>query len=138
MEEAFRAMLLGTAALSARVGTRIDWGVRPQGSALPGITLHQVSGIPQMNFDGPSGWNRGRIQIDCWGRTYKAARDLADILAPRSRSGGLLAGFRGDLPGLRLRTFVLNRRDDVDSDSEGPVHRASLDILAWHTPRPTE
>lgn len=138
MEEAFRALLLGTAALKTRVGTRIDWGVRSQGSVLPAITLHSAGGGMQMNLAGPSGWSRERIQIDCWGRTFKAARDLADILAPRGLPGGLLVGFRGDLPGLRLRTLILNRRDDDDSDSEGPIHRTSLDVAAWHTPLLTE
>lgn len=138
MEEALRGLLLGTAALSDRVGTRIDWGVRSQGSKLPAITLHSIGGGIRMNLGGSSGWSRDRIQIDCWGRTFIAARDLADILVPRGRSGGLLVGFRGDLPGVRLRTLPLDRSSDDDEDSEGPVHRTSLDISVWHTPIPTE
>ena len=136
MEEAIRTLLLGTAALTARVSQRIDWGVRSQGSTLPALTLFLVSGVPQMTFSGPSGWSRDRIQIDAWGRTFLAARDLADILA--DPEGGLLVGLRRDLPGLRLRTFVIGRRSDTDTDASGPVHRTSLDVMAWHTPLPTE
>lgn len=136
MEEAFRALLLGTAALTTRVGQRIDWGVRSQGAPLPALTMFLVSGVPQMNLAGPSGWSRDRIQIDSWGRTFIAARDLADILG--APDGGLLVGLRRDLPRLRLRTFVIGRRSDTDTDASGPVHRTSLDVMAWHTPLPTE
>lgn len=135
MEEAIRKLLLDTAAVTALVGKRVDWGVRSQGATLPAVTIHLITGSPQMHYSGPSGWSRDRLQFDCWGRTYKAARDVADTLADR---GGLLLRFRGDLPGLRLRTFVLARRSDDDSDEVGPVHRAMVDVLAWHTPLPTE
>jgi len=132
MDEALRGLLLGTTAIENVVGRRVDWGVRSQGATLPSITLHHVSGIPQMHMSGPSGWNRARIQIDSWGRTYKAASDLADVLG-KSR-GGLLVGFRGDLPGVRIRTFVIGRRSDDDVDGTDVVHRTSLDVMVWHTP----
>jgi len=135
MEEAVRRLLLDAAAVTALVGDRVDWGVRSQGAKLPAIVIHLISGVPQMNMDGPSGWSRDRLQFDCWGRTYKAARDVADVLAGRS---GLLLGLRRDLPGLRLRTLIIGRRSDSDRDDQGPVHRASVDVMAWHTPLPTE
>ncbi|MHA0333664.1 tail completion protein gp17 [Sphingomonas aquatilis] len=136
MEEAVRSLLLETAALSALVGTRVDWGVRPQGAALPAVVIYLVAGGPRMNLAGPSGWSRDRLQFDCWGRTYKAARDVADVIA--NPTNGLLVGMRRDLPGVRIRTFVLNRRSDADRDADGPVHRASVDVMAWHTPLPKE
>lgn len=131
MEEAVRRLLLDTAAVSTLVGARVDWGMRPQGAPLPAIVIHLVDDVPQMNMAGPDAWRKDRLQFDCWGRTYKSARDLADTLAGR---GGLLLGLRRDLPGLRLRTFIVGRRADSDSDDQGPVHRASVDVMAWHTP----
>lgn len=135
MEEALRDLLLTTVPIADAVGRRVDWGVRSQGSALPAITLHQISGTPTMRLDGPADWERDRIQIDCLGRTYKAARDLADAIGGRR---GLLVGYRGDRKGQRLRTFVMGSRSDNDSDSVGPVFRASVDVMVWHTPLPTE
>jgi hypothetical protein len=135
VEEALRDLLLGTTPIATAVGRRADWGVRSQGSALPALTLHQISGVPQMKLDGPADWERDRVQIDCIGRTYKAARDLADLIGGKR---GLLVGYRGDRAGQRLRTFVIGSRSDNDSDSVGPVFRASIDVMVWHTPLPTE
>ena len=129
MDEAFRDLLLEHAPIGAVVQRRVDWGVRPQGSPLPAIALHTISGLPQMNMSGDGGWSRDRIQIDCWGRTYKAAKDLAKIIAGR---GGLLVGYRGDHLGVRLRTFILGRRSDTDTDDQGVVHRTSIDALIWN------
>lgn len=133
MDVALRTKLLATAALTALVAQRIDWGLRSQGAALPGIALHKVSAIPLMNLAAPSGWSRDLVQIDIWGRTYKAAEDIADIIAGRPGAAGLLAGFRGTVAGVRIRTFVNSRRNDADSsDQEGPVFRSSIDLTVFH------
>lgn len=129
MEEALRAKLLGTVALKTLVDTRVDWGLRPQGSPLPGVAMFGVTGIPGMTMTGPSGWTRSRVQIDAWGRTYKSARDVADTIAGE---GGALVGFRGTVRDVRLRTFILGRRTGDDTDAQGPIFRQSIDVLVWH------
>lgn len=128
MEEVLRSKLLATAAVSALVGARVDWGIRSQGATMPAVVLHQVSGVPQMNLAGPSGWSSDRIQVDCWGRTFKSARDLADAVSTA------LHGLRETLSGIRVRIFVIGRRSDDDSDDVGPVFRTSLDLMVWHAP----
>ncbi|WP_311270493.1 DUF3168 domain-containing protein [Sphingobium sp. WCS2017Hpa-17] len=130
MEEALRAKLRATAALTALVGTRIDWGLRGTGAGLPAVRLFEISGGPRMNMSGGSAWTRCRVQIDCLGRTYKAARDIADILAKPPT--GILSGMRETVSGVRLRTFIMNRRADTDEDAEGIVHRTSIDAMVWH------
>ena len=129
MEEALRAKLLETVALKALVDTRVDWGLRPQGSPLPGVAMFGVTKIPGMTMTGASGWTRSRVQIDTWGRTYKAARDVADTIAGE---GGALVGFRGKVRDVRLRTFILGRRTGDDTDAQGPLYRHSIDVLVWH------
>jgi len=129
MDEALRDLLLQHAPIAAVVQRRVDWGVRPQSDSLPAIVIERTIGIPQMNLNGSAGWSRDRIQIECWGRTYKAAKDLALIMGGKA---GLLVGYRGDHLGVRLRTIVLGRRSDTDIDSVGVVHRTSLDVLVWN------
>lgn len=130
MEEALRALLLGAAPIATRVAGRVDWGLRPAGDPLPAISLFTVSGMPMMTMSGTSGWSRYRVQIDCWGVTYRDARDLGNAIAG---DGGLLAGFRGNLRGARLRTLIISRRADSDTDGQDPVYRDSVDVAVWHT-----
>lgn len=133
MEEALRALLLGTAALTARVARRVDWGIRP-GADLPAVRLFQISGVPQMNLAGPSGWSRSRIQVEAWGRTYKDARDVADLIGGNGERNviGVLNGLRATQDGVRLRTFILGRRAGDDTDAAGVLYRTALDVLVWH------
>ncbi|WP_159981915.1 MULTISPECIES: DUF3168 domain-containing protein [unclassified Novosphingobium] len=136
MDEALRDLLLGTAAITDVVARRVDWGVRPQGDGLPAVTLERISGGALMNMNAPSGWDVDRVQIECWGRTYKAAKDLSLVLASPggpAQPAGLLVGFRGERLGVRLRTFIVGRRSDSDSDNKGPVHRSSVDVVVWHS-----
>ena len=127
MEEVLRAQLLAAPSVAALVGTRVDWGVRSQGAVMPALVLHQISGVPQTNLAGASGWSSDRVQADCWGRTFKSARDVADAA---SRT---LHTLRATLSGMKIRVFVIDRRSDSDSDVTGPVFRTSLDLMVWHT-----
>ena len=67
--------------------------------------------------------------MEAWGRTYKDARDVADIIGGRS---GVLTGLRTTVGGIRLRTFIIGRRADTDTDTVGVIHRSTLDVLVWH------
>lgn len=129
MEEALRSLLLLTVPVAAIVERRIDWGVRPPGDAMPGITLNRATSVLMMNLAGQAGWQRDRIQIDVWGRTFKAARDLGDVLAGRQ---GVLTGMRRDVDDIRLRTIIVGRRSGTDEDANGPIHRDSIDVMVWH------
>jgi hypothetical protein len=129
MEEALRSLLLQSAAVKATVQANVGWGLRPQGAALPGVALFEVGGLPSLSFSGPAEWARSRVQADCWARTYKEARGVADAIGGRE---GVLHGFRGTIGDVRLRTMVIARRTDDDRDGEGPLYRTSLDLLVWH------
>jgi len=92
MEEEFRTILLGTSAITAIVGTRINWGEHPQGEAFPAIVLNVVSGFEGVHMNG-TGPHDGRIQVDCYGLTFGAAklvsRAVTDALHTY-RGGGFL------------------------------------------------
>jgi len=131
MEEALRAKLLATAALTALVGTRVDWGVRSQGATLPAVVLHLSADVPTMNLDKPGAWSSARVAIDCWGRTHKAARDVANVIARPAGEGGL-AGLRDVLSTIKFRTWVLGRDSDSDTDAQAVIHRTRLDLRVWY------
>ncbi|HQS95087.1 MAG: hypothetical protein B7X90_01785 [Novosphingobium sp. 17-62-19] len=129
MEEPIRSLLLEASGIAALVGSRIDWGVRPQGDALPAIVLSRTSSVTGMKLSGPSGWTRSRIYVECWGRTYKVARDIADLIGG---DDGVLSGLRTTSGGIQLRTFIVGRRADQETDSVGVLHRTALDVMVWH------
>lgn len=132
MEEALRARLLATAALTNLVDNRVDWAVRPQGKGLPAVALHLIDDRPQMNLSGSSGWSAARVQADCWGRSFKAARDVANIICRPAGAGGLL-GLREKLGGIRFRIFVIDRSSDTDTDGQGAIHRTRVDLnVLWN------
>lgn len=133
MEEALRAKLLSITALTAIVGTRINWGVRTQGAPLPSAQLHLIDERPQINLASPGEWFNGRVQVDCMAETHKVAKDAAQIIAAPASAGGLHC-FRGTLGNIRFRIFVIDRASDRDTDGKGIVHRTRLDLNVWTAP----
>ncbi len=135
MEEALRSYILALAGMSSAVGNRVDWSLSPQGRPYPSVVLWNISAIEQMNLSAPSGWTRERVQIDSWGTTFKQARNVADIIAPRGVKAGL-NGLRATIAGVRFRIFVIDRDASTDEDqaaSSGVVHRTRLDLDVWHS-----
>jgi len=130
MEEALRALLLGTQGLTAHVGpSGVDWAMMPQGAPYPRVVLHLVSDPAQMTMAGPDTWHRSRVQVDCWASTYKAARDIAAVIAG---DDGILNGARLDENGVRFRSFVGDRSSDTDKTTNDVViHRTRVDLNLW-------
>lgn len=122
MEEAFRAILLGSTAITDRVAQRVVWGWRAQGSPMPAITLNVVNDMGEPTLDGP-GPSEARIQVDCYAATHKdvkllaqAVRVLLDCRHDSTFQGIFLAGLR-DLP---------------ETDSVTTVHRVSMDFTTTY------
>jgi hypothetical protein len=124
MEEALRAMLGAVPAISARVAARINWGLAPQGQALPCLTLTVVTDGPvDHSLDGP-GLSRARVQVDCWAATYGEAKVLSRAVrtALDAWQGGVITG-----------AFLAGARDLPDDDSVTPNHRVTMDfIINYH------
>lgn len=120
MEEALRAVLLGHAPVAALVGSRVDWGVRPQASGLPAICLTTVNDGPlHHTLDGP-GPSRARVQVDCFGASYASAKALARAVR-RHLDTYSDATFMG--------VFLAGARDLSDDDGVGTIHGVSLDFF---------
>ena len=127
MEELIRVQLLSTVAVTTLAGTRIDWGGNPQGTASPRICLWVISDSEGIAIDGPDGFSVGRIQVDCYGATYPAAKALARAVR------AALDGFAGgDLQLVRL-IGTRDTREGGTNEAER-LFRVSLDFSTHYNP----
>lgn len=62
---------------AALAGVAVDWGLSPQGADAPRVVLYRIGITGDIIAEGDSGLRRARVQADCFGVTYRAARDLA-------------------------------------------------------------
>lgn len=128
MQTELRTLLLADTALAALVGTRIGWGVNSQGAALPRIVLQLIGDNGQGHvFEGGDGLYQGRVQINCYGKTYGASAALAQAVKT------LLDGYRGG--GFR-GVFCVSERDEYAGNAAEPDRPfgKQLDFLTnWRT-----
>lgn len=94
MEEDFRALLLAATAVTDIVASRIDYGGGPQGQETPRIALWTISDQSRHVLSGPEAMSTGRVQVDCYGSTYKEAATLARAVRA-SLDGVRDANFQG-------------------------------------------
>lgn len=127
MEEEFRAFLLGTASVTNICGTRIDFGEYPQGQDSPLIVLNTISDTNGHDLKGPDGLQTGRVQVDCYGSTYGAAKLL---------SRAVKAALDGYLGGNFSGVFHEGTRDAHEggtNENDSPF-RVSMDFLTnWRS-----
>lgn len=129
MEEALIAKLLADSGLSALAGTRVYPVSRPQGSALPAVTLATVSNVPLYTDQGEAGIAEARVQIDCWGTSYGSVKAVA-----RSVKAALSAFF-GTVEGVTFQNILLDgERDFRESGSNAAEYlfRVQLDFRIWY------
>jgi hypothetical protein len=128
MEEALVSHLLATAGLSALVGARINWGVRPQGQSLPALVLQVVSAPRDYTMTRRDPVTGYLVQIDVWAGAYATAKQVSrqvlvamdDLTTPP---------FQG--------AFLDNERDTFEAgdapQGSAPTdfHRVSMDYRVW-------
>lgn len=128
MEEKLVQYLLDDGTLAGLVGEQVRWQFLPQGSDLPAVALHRISGVRNYTNSGPSDLVESRVQIDSWGRTYAEA--LAVSRAVRAR----LSGLREQLSGVDFQgAFIDQERHEYDPEAQERVHRVSQDFQIWHS-----
>ena len=124
MEQEFRSILKNTVSVADMVGARIDFGIRPNGQSLPAIVLNTISDIQDIHMNG-IGLNDGRVQVDCYGATYKDSFDLSQtvLLALNFYRGG---GF------LIIEHLSTQHTRDSGSNEVSTYYRAGMDFkTAW-------
>lgn len=119
-EADLKAHLQGDSSISSRASDRITPQPLPQGSHLPAITYLVVAEDPQNDLDGEDGeLLEERVQIDCWGETQAAARELAELVRLRMKSSSFSAT---PMPGSSFG----------DYEPTTKRHRFSRDFQCWH------
>lgn len=129
MQGALRARLLGATA----AGSRIYWLERPQGTALPAITLQTISGDRPQTYTALQAWRESRVQLDVWAASYAEARAILEAaitaLAPLGTSNGIRFD-RTDFEGERDRA-------EFDGNSQfatATIYRTGIDLIVRHAP----
>jgi hypothetical protein len=129
VETAVINYLLAGAAITTIVGTRVYPVARPQGSPLPAITVTRISGGPLYADDGEVGLDNARLQVDSWGTTYAAAKDLAMVVGDR------LSAVRDvSQSGVTIRYAMLDAEQDLresGADEYEYLFRTRQDYIVW-------
>jgi hypothetical protein len=127
VEEQIKARLMNSSAVTALAGDRIEWGGNLQGSPMPRVALFVVSDVEGVTIDAPDGMSQGRIQLDCYGATYSAAKALARAVR------AALHGYAGG--GLQLVSLIAARdtREGGTNEADRPF-RCSLDFATFFNP----
>ncbi|WP_426041505.1 DUF3168 domain-containing protein [Brevundimonas sp. TWP2-3-4b1] len=123
MEPALIAKLLVSAGVTALVSTRINWGRRPQGSPLPCVVLTRVDGSPDVHHGGRSGLVQSRVQVDCWGVSYGAAKAVARAVETAVTAQTFTQGT------IRFDVILIADERDSTFDEITPLFRTSLDLM---------
>lgn len=126
MQAALRKRLVDASPVAAIASTRINWIIRPQGDALPAITLQTISGGNETDYTANQQTQTNRVQIDVWGKTYASVRALAAAVI-----AAVEPPHSGD--GIRFeRSFLENQSDLGEQTDTGFIHRISLDFIIWY------
>lgn len=119
--------LLSTAtAITDICQTRIFPVLLPTGPDYPAVTYQLISATPQPTLN-TSGFQRWRIQFDCWGKSYADAAGLRAALVKT------LNGFQGVLSdGTRLQNADFLQLTDFFAD-DARVYRCMVEFYLYFT-----
>lgn len=122
-----RARLLADATVAAGVATRIFWGDRPQGTALPAIVLQTVSDPRTAHLKDYDETRVTLIQLDVYATTYASALSIArSAIAVLKVPVTINEKVFGP-------AFVDGQRDTVEPSGTTNIYRQSVDFSIWHT-----
>ncbi|KFB10334.1 hypothetical protein [Nitratireductor basaltis] len=128
-----------TQLLASVAGGRRYWNMAPQGIKVSGTTsdnyggpgpyivLYRVDGVPGYTYQGRDGLVTSRVQANCYGATYSAAKATAnDLIAA-------LDTYRGG--SIQLITVDSEGRDltDTNPSTSERVFAVSVDLIIHHT-----
>jgi hypothetical protein len=119
--------LVGDATLHAVCPT-IAWDLRPQGSALPALSLSVVSEPLDYTFGGEVDLRQTRVQCDIWAATKPEALAVEGAFLP------VVSGFTGTVGATEFQgIFVVSRFSQIAEAADSTVmQRISRDLMVNH------
>lgn len=128
MEAALRARLLAAAPVTALVGQRVYWEDRPQGGALPDVTLAIINDERPQHMGGFQAFRPTDVQIDVRAASFAQKKALKEAviagITPRQLGNGVKFDRASD-----VRARALNERTDTQF-----IYRDVIELTLWHSP----
>lgn len=126
IEAGISHLLVTTPAVEAICGTRIYPMILPTEPTYPAATYQMISANPDPTLD-TSGFQRWRIQFDCFGRSYSDAAGLRGALITA------LNGYLGTLnDGTRLQNAEFHNLTDFFYDASR-TYRCMVEFYVYFT-----
>jgi hypothetical protein len=127
-QAALLARVRGAAGVTALISTRSYWENAPQGTALPYVTLLDVTQLrPQTLTD----WDleAARVQIDVWALTYASKQAIMEAVL-----AALVPGNTSNGHTFQRADIALGPRDIAgERDGETIIYRKTADLIIHHT-----
>ena len=112
-------------AVSALVGDRVYYQMRPDGAAYPCIVINTISDVPQRDLNGRS-WTETRLQITAMATTEPSAEAVAKTIQDS------LDGFFGVMAGaLHVMSCLVVNTVPMFQDESGQTHY-HVDVVITH------
>jgi len=111
IEDALYAILHDDTDVEALVGDRIYPVEAPKGATLPYIVYSMITEPQDLDLSGAAGLAWPRMQLDCYGRPYKTAKDVAQ------RAVLALHGFTGTAAGVLIQFTQTTKGPDGFSEA---------------------
>lgn len=124
IEQGIYSLLRNDAGVAALAGTRVFPVLLPESPTLPALTYQVVGGSSDQTFE-TSGYQRLRVQLDCWGESY------ADAVTLRAAVSKAVDGYQGPLSD---GTFLLDAQTLQTADffeQEARQYRAMLEVYLY-------
>lgn len=133
VQAAFRARLKAVAALNTPTAGRIDWGTRPQNTALPALVLTKAAPGRDWTHTGPDVLIQPRFQIDIYAASNASAAALSTALqGEMERLTPVTVGGWTFLPPGALINDQWPGPEDLPGG--GQAYRVTHDYYVWARP----
>lgn len=129
-KHAIRDFMLKDASITAIVESRIFPHVAPEGTALPYLCIHRITGPGGHHLGGGNAMREETFQIDVFESTSPKAEALSDAVRNR------LHGYRGRMGRIMVDRAMVEQESDDDeppaTGAENPVFWTRMDLaIAW-------
>jgi hypothetical protein len=128
-EAVLRTALVGSAAVSSLLGTRIYPVLAPASAALPFVTWRRSGIDREQTLGGPMGMPRVSVEYSIYGVTYEEARQVADAMRR------VLDGYGGTSDNTEVKQTSLEDESDDFVQLAGadlpPVYQVTQRYDCW-------